>query len=87
MKYLLKYSHEAQKQLDRLEYREYLRVYKGILKLRDNPRPYGAIKLKKKEYYRLRMGSYRVIYEIEQKQKTVLIVRVLRRNEQTYKNL
>ncbi|MDQ3021598.1 MAG: type II toxin-antitoxin system RelE/ParE family toxin [Bacteroidota bacterium] len=43
----------------------YLRIRDGLLMLKDNPRPIGCKKLTNEEGYRIRIGSYRVLYTID----------------------
>jgi mRNA interferase RelE/StbE len=40
------------------------RLIDAIYKLGENPRPAGYIKLKGRDGYRIRVGGYRIIYEI-----------------------
>jgi mRNA interferase RelE/StbE len=42
----------------------YANIKKAIYALEANPRPYGYRKLKGRSGYRIRVGDYRVIYEI-----------------------
>ncbi len=44
--------------------------------LSDNPRPYGYLKLKGREGYRIRVGDYRVLYSIFDAVLLVEIVKV-----------
>lgn len=46
----------------------------AIYHLAENPRPYGYIKLKKRNGYRIRVGDYRIIYDILD---AVLLVEVI----------
>lgn len=87
MKYLVRYSSAAQKQLDRLEWRYYLVVYERILTLKDNPRPIGTIKLTGRNLHRMRIGNYRAVYSIDENQRIIEVVRIMRRREDTYKGL
>ena len=52
------------------------RIIKSLRKLEENPRPPGIQKLKEEDAYRLRVGDYRVIYEIHDKVLLVLVVSV-----------
>jgi mRNA interferase RelE/StbE len=52
-----------------------------LLKLADNPRPHGSLKLQGEDLYRIRVGSYRVIYEIHDAQVLVLVVRIRHRKD------
>ena len=49
--------------------------------LRDNPRPQGSVKLSGMEYYRIRYGDYRIVYEIEDNRLIVVVVKVGHRRE------
>ncbi len=55
---------KAQKQLDKLPDVIAVTIFDSILDLETNPRPIGNKKLKGRNGYRIRVGSYRVIYEI-----------------------
>ena len=57
------------------------RVLDRIRLLADDPRPPGCEKLSGLERYRLRQGSYRIVYEIEDARLVVLVVRVGHRRE------
>jgi len=57
------------------------------LNLKDNPRLIEARKItSSKNYYRVRVGDYRIIYEINYKEKRINIFRVRHRKE-AYRNL
>lgn len=58
------YSKRAQKQLDKLSDAVAEPIFHAIGMLGDNPRPHGCKKLKGRNGYRIRIGDYRVIYEI-----------------------
>ena len=61
-------------------------VIARIRSLADHPRPKG-IKAIARDVYRLRVGRYRVIYKILEKEKVILIGKIALRSERTYKNL
>ncbi len=46
------------------------------MNLVNNPRPSGCKKLKGKQGYRIRIGNYRVIYEIHDKILTIDIIAI-----------
>jgi len=46
----------------------------SIADLANNPRPVGCIKLKGRSGYRIREGNYRIIYEINDKILTVVVI-------------
>lgn len=49
--------------------------------LATDPRPHGAEKLTDENKYRVRQGDYRVLYEIDEGNKRVTIVKVAHRSE------
>lgn len=50
--------------------------------LATNPRPHGVEKLKGEEkLYRIRVGDYRVIYEIQDKEVVITVVKIGHRRE------
>jgi mRNA interferase RelE/StbE len=53
-----------------------------LLALADDPRPHGSEKLKgSRDQYRLRVGTYRVIYEIRDDRLIVLVLRIGHRKD------
>ena len=70
-------------------------IMKEVEKLKDNPRPFGTKAFKKLkipirfyEYvaqYRIRIGDYRVLYDVDDEKKTVWILALRRRSEKAYK--
>lgn len=61
--------------------RDLKNILKRIETLRDDPRPKGCVKLTGMEYYRIRQGNYRIIYEIEDHRLIVIVVKVGHRRE------
>ena len=57
------------------------RIIDALERLKNNPRPSGCKKLKSRDAYRIRVGDYRVVYEIHDDVLIVLIVRVAHRRE------
>ncbi len=57
------------------------KILKRIESLRNDPRPRGSVKLTGMEYYRIRQGNYRIIYEIEDHRLIVIVVKVGHRRE------
>jgi mRNA interferase RelE/StbE len=74
MVYSLNFNKRAFKELEKMNEPYYTAIKLAIYNLTDNPRPYGYIKLKKRDGYRIRVGDYRVIYEIFD---NVLLVEVI----------
>ena len=57
------------------------RISRRIDNLTDNPRPADCKKLKTREAYRIRIGDYRVIYEIHDDVLVVLVIRLALRRD------
>jgi mRNA interferase RelE/StbE len=53
----------------------------AIASLANDPRPSGCKKLKGEDAYRIRVGDYRVIYEIEDDKIIVIVVSVGHRKD------
>jgi len=66
----------AQRELDKLPDPLAKTISKHIRNLTDNPFPTHSKKLQGQENYRLRIGSYRVIYTIDKKKKEITILRI-----------
>jgi mRNA interferase RelE/StbE len=62
------------------------RVIEAIQRLRENPRPPGIKKLAPPGGYRIRVGDYRIVLEIEEASQMVIVTRVRHRRE-VYRDL
>jgi len=72
----------AQKQIKKLPNDYLTKVKAAILKLQQNPRPVGCKKLVgSNNIYRIRVGIYRIVYEIIDKQLIVYIFDVEHRKD------
>ena len=88
--YRLEVSPAADRDLERLkrriQRRNFERLRTAIRSLADDPRPRGVRKIEGAERaYRIRVGDYRVVYEIYDKESLVLILQAARRTETTYR--
>lgn len=81
MRYTVLFTGYAEKRLKKLPENVRQKILAAILSLADNPRPYGYKKLTGRDAYRIRVGDYRIIYEIEDKIVTVTIIDVGHRRE------
>ena len=79
--YALSLERAAFKQLERLPEDIRVRIADAINALANDPRPFGCKKLAGREAYRLRIGDYRVVYELDDNNSAVLIVTVLHRKD------
>jgi mRNA interferase RelE/StbE len=64
---------------------DWTRLEQAIDDLRTDPRPRGLVKLSGADFYRIRVGDYRVIYVINDEERSVTITKVARRTETTYR--
>jgi len=71
----------AQKELARLPNPAYERIRAAVRALAEEPRPPGCRKLSGREGWRIRIGDFRVLYEIEDAQQTVTVVHVGHRRD------
>ena len=81
--YRLELTSRAQRELDKLGGEELERVVTAIQGLKDEPRPQGVRKLRG-SIYRIRVGDWRVIYAVFDKDKLVVVGKIARRSEHTY---
>jgi mRNA interferase RelE/StbE len=82
MTYEIIITKSIQKQLDNLPNNIQERVYQKIAQLAEEPRPDGAVKLKGYDNeYRIRIGDYRLVYEIRDEQLIVLLVQCKHRRD------
>jgi mRNA interferase RelE/StbE len=81
-RYDVRYDARAAKELRKLDRSVARRIAVAVLSLGDDPRPHGARPLTgADDLWRLRVGDYRVIYTIRDRQLVVLVVRVAHRSE------
>lgn len=71
----------AVKELEALPARERARVVSAIRRLSDAPRPPGCEKVSLLERYRIRQGRYRVLYEVDDTDATVRVVKIGHRRD------
>ncbi|MCX5838247.1 MAG: type II toxin-antitoxin system RelE/ParE family toxin [Deltaproteobacteria bacterium] len=72
----------AERDLKKLSAADFERIIPHLNGLAEQARPAGSRKIGGSEHdWRIRVGTYRVIYEIDEKGKTVKILRVRHRRE------
>jgi len=84
--YRIRIARRAERGLRRIregDARVYRRLVQAIRALGDDPRPSGATKLTAFDppAWRLRVGQYRIVYEIEDDELVVIVVNVAPRGE------
>ena len=77
----------AERELRKLPANAAARLRGPILALGADPRPQGASALTGTPFLRLRVGELRVIYLVEDGRARVLVLRVARRADSTYRRL
>lgn len=81
MTYRLVILRRAQKQLAALPHDSYERCKQAISALSNEPRPPNSLKLRGRDGWRLRVGTYRIVYEIDDASKQVEIIDVDHRKD------
>ena len=79
-KYSITFKKSVSKDLRSIPVTDVKRILKKIDSLAENPRAAGCIKLSAQECYRVRQGIYRVVYEIRDEDRVVLIIKVAHRS-------
>jgi mRNA interferase RelE/StbE len=86
MKYELFIESRAEKDLKKLEAALFKLILAEIENLSGNPHPHNSRKITgSKNDWRIRIGDYRVLYEIDNKNRTVKIMRIKHRRN-AYRN-
>ena len=76
-KYKLRIKKSAAKELEAISRKaDRRRIVSRIEALAENSRPDGCKKLSGSERYRIRQGSYRIVYSIEDKQLVVYVFKI-----------
>ncbi len=79
--YSLAFKKSVAKDLHSIPNHDVKPILKRIESLRKNPRAKGSIKLSGQEKYRIRHGVYRILYEIQDADLIVLVVKVAHRSK------
>jgi mRNA interferase RelE/StbE len=76
----------AQRQLRSLPPEVQARLAVSIQALGENPRPIGVRKLRGEDRtWHIRVGAYRVVYDVYDDRELVVVLKVSRRRESTYR--
>jgi mRNA interferase RelE/StbE len=82
MPYTVVFATSALRDLERLPAQIVQRVLNAIRELGDNPRPSGCRKIVGSEStYRIRVGEYRVVYDVDDQRRLVLVTRIRHRKD------
>lgn len=80
-KYKIEVKKSAEKELKKIPKKELTKIIQQIGSLADDPHPSGCKKLTNQEKYQIRVGNYRVLYNVENDILTVFVVKVGHRKE------
>jgi len=86
-RYRVEVAPAAQRQLRRLPPGSAARLRGPILALAIDPRPAGVARLAGTDFLRLRVGDLRVIYIVDDRARLVVVLKVARRSESTYRRV
>jgi len=79
--YKIFFKKSVLKDLDKIPKNNLRRIINKINALSNDPRPSGHEKLSDQEKYRIRQGSYRIVYSIQDKKLTLWIIKVGHRSD------
>jgi len=81
MKYSILISTGGQRQFKKLSQELQRRAQDKILLFELHPRPFGSQKLRDTNFYRIRIGDYRIIYSIDDTKRVITILDIAHRRE------
>lgn len=82
----LRFKASVAKDLREVPRQDVLRILERIETLKTNPRPNGSEKLSGHSLYRLRQGSWRIVYSIDDVEIVIEVIRIAHRR-QIYRKL
>ncbi len=85
--YRLLFSSRARRTFRGLSPQDARRVKEALDRLQDNPRTRGVVALQDLRVapYRYRVGDYRILFDINDREQNVLVLDIRRRSESTYR--
>jgi mRNA interferase RelE/StbE len=81
--YRVELGSRAQRELGEIPGKEFGRIVLALRGLSRNPRPLGVKKLRG-PIHRIRVGDWRIIYAVFDKDRLVIVGKIARRSEETY---
>ena len=81
MNYVVLLKASAERELEHLPARLHDRIVERLVSLSSAPRPRGSKKLHGMEAYRIRVGDYRVLYEVDDRRLRVTVYSIGHRRE------
>ncbi|MGH9746097.1 MAG: type II toxin-antitoxin system RelE family toxin [Candidatus Acidiferrales bacterium] len=71
----------AEREISKIHWTDFEKLKAAIAALAEDPRPVNCRKLKGREAWRIRVGSYRVLYEIDDTTRVVTVVGIGHRRD------
>jgi mRNA interferase RelE/StbE len=81
VRYKIEIKRSAVKEIKKIPANDLKKILTKISSLADNPRPTGYVKLISYEKYRIRVGVYRILYEIKDNLLVIIVVKVAHRKD------
>jgi mRNA interferase RelE/StbE len=81
MMYRVEILRSAAKELQRIHPDDRVRIIDALQNLANDPRPNDCKKITNRPAWRIRIGAYRVIYEIHDRELLVLVIAAGKRSE------
>lgn len=79
--YKIFFRQSVLKDVAKIPKRELQRIMKRIAALADNPKPMGCEKISGRDRFRIRQGSYRIVYSIQDDELTIWIIKIGHRKD------
>ena len=80
-KYSIEITTSAQRQFKKLPQDLQDRILPKLFELEIHPKPFGTKKLADSDFYRIRVGDYRVIYSVDDSMRNIKILDIAHRRE------
>ncbi len=81
VKYKIEFKKSASKELNSLPNKEIKKILNSIDQLSKGPRSANSKKLSASEYYRIRVGDYRILYEVKDQILIIYIIKIAHRKD------